>query len=123
MNVLILTTFFYSAGTGFGSGMTRTKAVINHDGLVAINAPTIIESSCKILVNNYPFDQQSCKLKFGSWTYDAKGIALTLEVCEFFQKSTALLSSPEKLVGSGDQEPKVTLGQFILREETSQIKT
>jgi len=71
---------FSSAGEGFGNGMTRTKAVITSDGLVSLNVPTIIESSCKIRVDNYPFDQQNCDLKFGSWTYDAAGIALTLEV-------------------------------------------
>ncbi|KAK2569377.1 Neuronal acetylcholine receptor subunit alpha-3 [Acropora cervicornis] len=70
---------YNNAGTEFGSGMTRTKAVINHDGLVSINAPTIIESSCKIHVTNYPFDQQNCKLKFGSWTHEVNRLALTLE--------------------------------------------
>lgn len=60
--------------------MTRTKAVITNEGVVSLNVPTIIESSCKIRVDNYPFDQQNCELKFGSWTYDAAGIALTLEV-------------------------------------------
>ncbi|XP_022782381.1 neuronal acetylcholine receptor subunit alpha-3-like isoform X2 [Stylophora pistillata] len=68
-----------NAGVGFGSGMTRTKAVITKEGLVSLNVPTIIKSSCKIYVKNYPFDQQECKLKFGSWTYDALGIALQLE--------------------------------------------
>ena len=71
---------FFSAGEGFGNGMTRTKAVITNEGLVSVNVPTIIESSCKIRVDNYPFDQQNCELKFGSWTYNAAGIALTLEV-------------------------------------------
>ena len=60
--------------------MTRTKAVITNEGLVSLNVPTIIESSCKIQVDNYPFDQQDCELKFGSWTYTAAGIALVLEV-------------------------------------------
>ena len=60
--------------------MTRTKAVVTNEGVVSLNVPTIIESSCKIQVDNYPFDQQNCELKFGSWTYDAAGIALTLEV-------------------------------------------
>lgn len=60
--------------------MTRTKVVITNEGLVSLNVPTIIESSCKIHVDNYPFDQQNCELKFGSWTYDAAGIKLTLEV-------------------------------------------
>lgn len=90
-NVILINTFyrltsfyspilFSSAGEGFGSGMTRTKAVITNEGLVSLNVPTIIESSCKIRVDNYPFDQQNCELKFGSWTYDAAGIQLTLEV-------------------------------------------
>ncbi|KAL9955079.1 hypothetical protein ACROYT_G036354 [Oculina patagonica] len=70
---------YNNAGEGFGSGMTRTKAVVTNKGYVSLNVPTIIESSCKIQVDNYPFDQQNCELKFGSWTYDAAGIALTLE--------------------------------------------
>ena len=76
VNILL----FPSAGDGFGSGMTRTKAVITHEGLVSLNVPTIIESSCQIHVESYPFDQQNCELKFGSWTYDESGIALNLEV-------------------------------------------
>lgn len=70
---------YNNAGEGFGNGMTRTKAVITNEGLVSLNVPTIIESSCKIRVDNYPFDKQNCELKFGSWTYDAAGIALILE--------------------------------------------
>lgn len=66
--------------------MTRTKAVINNDGLVSINAPTIIESSCKIHVTNYPFDQQNCELKFGSWTHEVNRLTLTLEVSKFPKK-------------------------------------
>ena len=74
--------FTFSAGEGFGSGITRTKAVVTHRGQVTLNVPTIIQSSCKLHVENYPFDQQNCKLKFGSWTYDSKGISLSLEVSE-----------------------------------------
>ena len=74
-----------SAGGGFGSGMTRTNVIIRHDGLVTLDVPTIIESSCKIYVDNYPFDQQDCELKFGSWTYDEKGIALKLEVLKYIK--------------------------------------
>lgn len=48
--------FFYSVGIGFGSGMIWIKVVINYDGLVVINVFIIIESSCKIFVNNYFFD-------------------------------------------------------------------
>lgn len=70
---------YNNAGEGFGGGMTRTKAVITHEGLVSLNVPTIMESSCKIHVDNYPFDQQNCELKFGSWTYDGFRIALVLE--------------------------------------------
>lgn len=70
---------YNNAGEGFGSGITRTKAVITHRGQVTLNVPTIIQSSCKLHVENYPFDQQNCKLKFGSWTYDSKGISLSLE--------------------------------------------
>lgn len=74
--------FTFSAGEGFGSGINRTKAVITHRGQVTLNVPTIIQSSCKLRVDNYPFDQQNCELKFGSWTYDSKGISLFLEVSE-----------------------------------------
>nr|XP_058950106.1 neuronal acetylcholine receptor subunit alpha-7-like isoform X2 [Pocillopora verrucosa] len=70
---------YENVGEGFGSGMRRTKAVITEEGLVSLNVPTIIKSSCKIHVKYYPFDQQECKLKFGSWTYDSFGIALELE--------------------------------------------
>ena len=69
-----------SAGEGFGAGVRRTMAVVRYDGLVTMNMPSIIRSSCKISVTDYPFDSQRCILKFGSWTYHGSYVALNIEV-------------------------------------------
>ena len=78
-----------SAGKKFGEGLTRTMAVVRFDGLVSMNIPSIIRSSCKIRVIYYPFDSQKCILKFGSWTFDGGALALHIEVSDSYIHNTA----------------------------------
>ncbi|XP_041465460.1 neuronal acetylcholine receptor subunit alpha-10-like [Lytechinus variegatus] len=59
---------FSNADSGF-SGMMQTSASISHDGIVRWNAPAIYQSTCKIDITYFPFDEQHCRLKFGSWAY------------------------------------------------------
>ncbi|XP_070543393.1 neuronal acetylcholine receptor subunit beta-4-like [Ptychodera flava] len=53
-----------------------TKALLYPNGLVYWLPPAIYQSSCKIDVEYFPFDQQDCVMKFGSWTYDAEQLDL-----------------------------------------------
>ncbi|KXJ12428.1 Neuronal acetylcholine receptor subunit alpha-10 [Exaiptasia diaphana] len=71
---------YNNAGEGFGDGVTRTQALIRYDGFVQMNIPSILKSTCKVHLENYPFDEQDCKIKFGSWTYDSSQLGLRLEV-------------------------------------------
>ncbi|XP_020610882.1 neuronal acetylcholine receptor subunit alpha-3-like [Orbicella faveolata] len=57
----------------------KTKIKVNHNGTNTWLAPTILQSSCKINVRYFPFDEQACSLKFGSWTYDAWRVDIVAE--------------------------------------------
>ena len=46
------------------------NAMITYEGTVFWPVPTKLQSSCKVDVTYFPFDDQHCRLKFGSWTYD-----------------------------------------------------
>ncbi|XP_067667361.1 neuronal acetylcholine receptor subunit alpha-10-like [Haliotis asinina] len=50
-------------------GLKDYRPVINSDGSVTYNFPTVITSLCKVDVTHFPFDTQTCALKFGSWAY------------------------------------------------------
>lgn len=46
------------------------NAMITYFGNVFWPVPTKLQSTCKVDVTYFPFDEQFCVLKFGSWTYD-----------------------------------------------------
>ena len=46
------------------------NAMITFEGDVFWPVPTKLQSTCKVDVTYFPFDEQYCRLKFGSWTYD-----------------------------------------------------
>ena len=48
----------------------RSNAVIYSNGLVNWIPPAIVQSSCKVNVRYYPFDEQKCDFKFGPWSHD-----------------------------------------------------
>lgn len=52
------------------AGINSFNAIIDSDGTVMYNFPTILESLCPIEVAIFPFDTQECPLMFGSWTYN-----------------------------------------------------
>lgn len=55
----------------------KSNVLIHSNGRVEWIPPAIFQSTCKIDVTYFPFDQQRCELIFGSWTYT--GNAVTLE--------------------------------------------
>ena len=54
----------------YADGLMPANAMITHEGNIFWPVPTKLQSSCKVDVTYFPFDEQFCKLKFGSWTYD-----------------------------------------------------
>ena len=54
----------------YTDGLMPANAMVRHDGNVFWPVPTKLQSSCKVDVTYFPFDQQTCYMKFGSWTYD-----------------------------------------------------
>ena len=67
-NYFLICFCFDSADSSF-NGMMMTSASISHDGIVRWNAPAIYQSTCKIDITYFPFDEQHCSLRFGSWAY------------------------------------------------------
>ena len=61
-NVLCLDFLFVSADQGQDGAQDRmkTKIKVNHIGTNTWMAPTIMQSSCKINVQYFPFDEQVC---------------------------------------------------------------
>ncbi|XP_039263094.2 acetylcholine receptor subunit alpha-type acr-16-like [Styela clava] len=57
----------------------HTHITVDHQGGNLYVPPGIFESTCKIDVSNFPFDQQICKLKFGIWTYTGEMVDLQVE--------------------------------------------
>ena len=39
------------------------------NGTVYVTPPAIITTSCKLNVENYPYDQKQCSMTWGSWMY------------------------------------------------------
>ena len=66
---------FYSAAE-YTDGQMPARAMVRHDGNVFWPIPTKLQSSCKVDVTYFPFDEQRCKMKFGSWTYDGFQVPL-----------------------------------------------
>lgn len=50
--------------------------MVTADGYVVWYAPVIFRSSCKVKVQNFPFDTQNCIMTFGSWAYDTSQLDL-----------------------------------------------
>ena len=75
----------------------KTKVIVSSDGTVTWYSPSILKSSCKIDVKDFPFDTQTCKITFGSWTFH--GFKLDLHF--FGGQASAELS---KFTPSGEWE-------------------
>ena len=78
-NVTMISYVSFRAQKGF-KGMdieTETKPTIYSDGFVAWLSPFILQSSCKMDVTYFPFDDQHCPMEFGSWSYDGAVLNIT----------------------------------------------
>ncbi|GAB6031192.1 Acetylcholine receptor subunit beta-like 1 [Chamberlinius hualienensis] len=56
----------------------KPNVLIYPKGEVVWIPPAIYQSSCKIDVTYFPFDQQTCLMKFGSWTFNGDQVSLAL---------------------------------------------
>eukprot|EP00095_Tigriopus_kingsejongensis_P005542 snap_masked-scaffold131_size323982-processed-gene-0.6 protein:Tk05542 transcript:snap_masked-scaffold131_size323982-processed-gene-0.6-mRNA-1 annotation:"truncated nicotinic acetylcholine receptor subunit a6" len=56
-----------------------TNIVVSHTGECNFIPPGIFQSTCKINILWFPFDDQECIFKFVSWTYDASMLNITLK--------------------------------------------
>lgn len=54
----------------------KSNVLIHHDSGVEWIPPAIFQSTCKIDVTYFPFDQQRCEMIFGSWTYTGNAVTL-----------------------------------------------
>lgn len=64
----VVLSFFFSIDTEI-AGINNYNALVDSNGTVIYNFPTVMEALCPIDVANFPFDSQKCPLMFGSWTY------------------------------------------------------
>ena len=62
----------------YTDGLMPANAMITFEGNIFWPVPTKLQSTCKVDVTYFPFDDQKCKLKFGSWTYDGFQVSGTL---------------------------------------------
>lgn len=54
-------------------------ASVSNDGQVIEALPMLLQSSCKMDITWFPFDQQKCPLQFGSYTIDTRYLRLGIE--------------------------------------------
>lgn len=54
----------------------KSNVLIYHDSQVEWIPPAIFQSTCRIDVTYFPFDQQRCEMIFGSWTYTGNAVTL-----------------------------------------------
>lgn len=44
---------------------SKVNAVVTYDGTVSYVPPGMFRSTCAIVIEDFPFDEQNCSLKFG----------------------------------------------------------
>nr|QYL30862.1 ACR-16-like protein [Trichuris muris] len=53
-----------------------SNVIVYYNGQISWIPPAILQSSCKLDITWFPFDDQQCCLKFGSWTYNGNKLNL-----------------------------------------------
>lgn len=74
----------------------QTNLMVYNTGIINWIPPAIVESSCKIDIRWFPFDEQKCPLKFGSWTHSKFSLNLTSGIVD---KSEFTLNGEWELLG------------------------
>lgn len=72
----------YNNAAEYTEGLMPANAMVKNSGEVFWPIPTKLQSSCKVDVAYFPFDEQMCILKFGSWTYDGFQVDVTNQTSE-----------------------------------------
>ncbi|XP_076465665.1 neuronal acetylcholine receptor subunit alpha-10-like [Babylonia areolata] len=67
----------YDNAAGELPGLKEYRVLVENDGTVSYNFPTVISVLCKIDVSYFPFDTQKCPLKFGSWAHHGMELNVT----------------------------------------------
>ena len=77
----------FSSAAEYTDGLMPANAMVRYDGNIFWPVPTKLQSSCKVDVTYFPFDDQSCRMKFGSWTYDGFQVKLKC-MCVYSREDT-----------------------------------
>ena len=56
---------------------SKFRALINHTGLVHWEPGGVFNTTCRIDITYFPFDDQHCDIKFGAWSYHTHKMNLT----------------------------------------------
>ena len=80
--VITCFSFICFSAAEYSDGQMPANAMVGFDGNVFWPVPTKLQSTCKVDVTYFPFDEQECKLKFGSWTYDGFQVDMTNRTAE-----------------------------------------
>lgn len=59
------------------ASLSDAPALLEWNGTVHWNPPSIYSANCNIRVTQFPYDTQACTLMFKSWVYDYPEISLT----------------------------------------------
>ena len=77
----------FSSAAEYTDGLMPANAMVRYDGNIFWPVPTKLQSSCKVDVTYFPFDDQSCRMKFGSWGYDGFQVKLKY-MCVYSREDT-----------------------------------
>ncbi|WAR21549.1 ACHA6-like protein, partial [Mya arenaria] len=77
----------YTSFTGLGSSFLNVR--LYYDGTVLWKPYQVLESTCSVVITNFPFDTQSCDLKFTAWSYAKEEVELNLGANGIYFKDLA----------------------------------
>jgi hypothetical protein len=55
---------YNSAGESFDT-ISKVNAVVSYTGEIKYVPPGMFKSTCPMVIEDFPFDEQTCELKFG----------------------------------------------------------
>jgi hypothetical protein len=66
----ILDLLLYNSADDSFDTTSKVNAVVNYTGGVNYLPPGMFKSTCSIMIQDFPFDEQNCSLKFGRYLVD-----------------------------------------------------